>query len=250
MLAHAAGLQLAVSFFNIAEHELPLFRRFGFQATKWGEEALIELHGCAWTGRAYRWVRRQSSFCRRHGLVVSECVRESMPAGQWDRVMREICEISRLFLADKPQRGELQWLEGRFDPEHLGRKRDPSSPRARRGAGRIEGFLACDPVPARRPLVDGNLSATPRRRPRDHPLPLARGHADVPGRGRAAGLAMSGAGAAMSDADAGRQPVGPLGPGPGHAALRPDFRYGRGVSLQDAVSPLRSRTDISASIPG
>ena len=144
LLAYAAARQLVVTFFNVAEDELPLLRSFGFQATKWGEEALIDLRGCTWAGRGYQWVRRQTSFCLRHGLVVSECRREAMTPDQWDDLISGIDAISPLFLARKPQAGELQWLQGHFDPEHLGRRRIFIA-RARHGAGRIEGFLVCNP---------------------------------------------------------------------------------------------------------
>jgi phosphatidylglycerol lysyltransferase len=141
---HAAAEQLVLTFFNIAEDELPLFRRFGFQATKWGEEALIDLDDCTWSGHAYEWVRRQSNFCRRHGLIVSECQRERMSEDQWGHLMAELGEISPLFLATKPQARELRLLEGHFDPENLGRRRIFVA-RAKHGKGRIEGFLACNP---------------------------------------------------------------------------------------------------------
>jgi phosphatidylglycerol lysyltransferase len=123
---------------------LPLFRKLGFQVTKWGEEALIDLPGCTWAGREFEWVRRQSNFCRRHGLAVSECRRAWTSSGQWDRLIAELTEVSALFLADKPQSGEIQLLEGNFDPGCLGRKRIFVA-RADQGTGRIEGFLACNP---------------------------------------------------------------------------------------------------------
>ena len=38
-VGHAADHGYMLTFFNICEDQLPLFRKFGFQATKWGEEA-------------------------------------------------------------------------------------------------------------------------------------------------------------------------------------------------------------------
>src|SRR5271169_6284278 len=38
---YAHQRRLYVSFYNIADEEVPLFRRFGFQVTKWGEDALV-----------------------------------------------------------------------------------------------------------------------------------------------------------------------------------------------------------------
>jgi len=144
LVEHAVARRLVLTFFNIPEDELPLFRRFGFQATKWGEEALVDLPSCTWSGREYEWVRRQSNFCRRHGLVFSECRREDASAGQWKALLTELTEISALFLAVKPQAAEIPLLEGNFDPRHLGRKRIFIA-RAEGGTGRIEGFLASNP---------------------------------------------------------------------------------------------------------
>jgi phosphatidylglycerol lysyltransferase len=144
VVQHAAQRRLVLTFFNIPEDELPLFLRFGFQATKWGEEALIDLASCTWSGGAYEWVRRQSNFCRRQGLVFSECRREQIPPAQWEDLLAEIAEVSALFLADKPQASEIPILESNFDPRNLGRKRIFVA-RADGGTGRIEGFLACNP---------------------------------------------------------------------------------------------------------
>ena len=130
-----------LTFFNVGPDDLALFRRFGFQATKWGEEALIDLTTCDWSGRAYEWVRRQSNFCRRQGLVFSECPDGGTAADD----LAELSEISGLFLANKPQMGEISFLESRFDPRRLGRKRIFIA-RSHWGSGRIEGFLACNPA--------------------------------------------------------------------------------------------------------
>jgi phosphatidylglycerol lysyltransferase len=144
LVEHAAARGLVLTFFNIADDELPLFRRHGFQVTKWGEEALVDLADCSWSGKDFAWVRRQSNFCRRQGLVVSECRREMGTAQQWHRILEQLTEISNLFLAGKPQSDELRLLLSRFDPKHLGRKRIFVA-RAEHGKGRIEGFLACNP---------------------------------------------------------------------------------------------------------
>src|ERR1700722_2810856 len=44
-------------FYNIAPDEVSLFREFGFQVTKWGEEAIIDLAEATWKGKRYEWVR-------------------------------------------------------------------------------------------------------------------------------------------------------------------------------------------------
>lgn len=132
------------SFFNVPRAELPLFGKYGFQATKWGEEGVVDLPGRDFGGKEYAWVRRQSNFCRRHGLNVAECRPQALPAAEWNAVKVELGQVSAALLAAKPQAAELRFLEGSFDPENLGRKRIFVA-RREGGAGRIEGFLVCNP---------------------------------------------------------------------------------------------------------
>jgi phosphatidylglycerol lysyltransferase len=133
--------QLIISFYNIADDNLPLFERLGFQITKWGEDALIDLPDQTWSGRAFEWVRRQSNYCRRNGLVFCECNSDSYLPSQWDAIVAELREISSARLNTKPQAVEMSFLDGRFDPNCLGRKRLFVA----RSARRIEGFLLCNP---------------------------------------------------------------------------------------------------------
>jgi phosphatidylglycerol lysyltransferase len=63
----------------------------------------------------------------------------------WECLLVELAEVSAQFLANKPQASEISILESNFDPRQLGRKRIFVA-RADRGAGRIEGFLACNPA--------------------------------------------------------------------------------------------------------
>ena len=132
------------SFYNIAEAELPLFRKFGFQATKWGEEGIVDLQRRSWGGNEFAWVRRQSSYCRRHGVEIAECLPGAMAKREWNRLKTELCEISAAFLAAKPQAAELRFLVGSLDLEHLGRRRLFVA-RRDGDAGRVEGFLLCNP---------------------------------------------------------------------------------------------------------
>lgn len=132
------------SFFNVSRTELPLFRQYGFQATKWGEEGVVDLPGSDFGGPEYAWVRRQSNYCRRHGLGVAECRPEAMSADEWNEVQVELGEVSAALLAAKPQAAELRFLDGSFDLENLGRKRLFVA-RREAGAGRIDGFLVCNP---------------------------------------------------------------------------------------------------------
>jgi phosphatidylglycerol lysyltransferase len=135
--------RLSPSFYNIAEADLPLFRKYGFQVTKWGEEGVIDLRLRSWSGKDFAWVRRQSNYCRRQGLTVSECLRDAMPAAEWEILMAELDEVSAALLAAKPQAAELRFLDGSFDPGRLGRQRIFIA--RRQLSGRVEGFLVCNP---------------------------------------------------------------------------------------------------------
>jgi len=143
LVGHAADQGYTLTFFNICEDQLPLFRKFGFQATKWGEEAVVDLAQCTWSGKSYEWVRRQTNFCRRQGLEFLECRPEDHSGAQWARLTAELLQVSSLFLAGKPHSGEIRFLQGAFDPRRLGQKRVFVA--RNRALGRIEGFAACNP---------------------------------------------------------------------------------------------------------
>ena len=139
----ADGAGLVLCFYNLTDQDVPLVREQGFQVTKWGEEALVDLPECTWSGKAYEWLRRQTNYCQRQGLAVSECLRASEAEG-WNDVAAELLEISRTQLVNKPQADEIHFLEGRFDPSQP-RRRRLFVARAEGGRGRIECFLVCNP---------------------------------------------------------------------------------------------------------
>ncbi len=141
MVQHANEHGLTVSFYNIADDELPLFKQSGFQATKWGEDAWIDLSRHTWRGKAFEWVRRQSNYCDRQGIIFQECDPNKLAASAWDCIADELEEISASRLAGKPQVTEMNLLDGKFDRERLGRKRLFIA----RSSRRIEGFLICNP---------------------------------------------------------------------------------------------------------
>lgn len=138
---YAHQRRLYISFYNIADDEVLLFRRFGFQVTKWGEDALIDLRQHTWQGKAHAWVRRQSNYCLRRGISFSECFPNQLTTTEWNDIARELEEISASRLTTKPQVSEMNFLDGRFEPQHLGRKRLFIA----RSATSIEGFLICNP---------------------------------------------------------------------------------------------------------
>ncbi|HVA45961.1 MAG TPA: DUF2156 domain-containing protein [Pirellulales bacterium] len=141
LVAQADGRGEWLSFYNVAEDDLPLFRRHGFQATKLGEEAVLDLGDWSCQGKPFQWLRRQVNHCRRQRLAVRECVREQMTAAEWAGVTVELAELSAAFLAGKPQSAELRFLDGSFDPARLGRRRIFVA----RSQDRCEGFLVCNP---------------------------------------------------------------------------------------------------------
>ena len=140
----AAKAGLRPLFYNIAVDEAPLFREAGFQLTKWGEEAVIELAGLTWKGKRYEWVRRQSNYALRHGLEFVECHPDLMSHDAWDRLSHELTEVANGILSERPQVGDIGFLNGRFDPMHLGRRRLFLARHTR--LGRVEGFLLCNPM--------------------------------------------------------------------------------------------------------
>jgi nucleoside-diphosphate-sugar epimerase len=128
----------------VPENDLPLFDRYGFQSTKIGEEAIINLRQCTWQGKAYEWVRRQSSYCQRHGLVCREIGSEAITASQRSPRIAELEDISRDFLDRSPHGHKMRYFVSRFDPDRLFRRRVFAAI-AEGGKGRVEGFVVCTP---------------------------------------------------------------------------------------------------------
>ncbi|HTI50927.1 MAG TPA: DUF2156 domain-containing protein [Planctomycetaceae bacterium] len=143
--AHTSKHGLRVAFHNIGDGDLPLFRKHGFQVTKWGEEPVVDLEGCTWSGKAFEWVRRQTNFCLRHGVTAFEVRPEELEPEHWSRTFAEILEVAKESLSHKPQADEMKFFEGRIDNHPLGRRRLFVA-RSGHGAGRMEGFVVCNPM--------------------------------------------------------------------------------------------------------
>jgi phosphatidylglycerol lysyltransferase len=139
----ATGQRLRIMFYNILPDEVHLFRDAGFQVTKWGEEALIDLAQENWKGKRFEWVRRQSNYALRHGLEFVECQPDLMSGDAWDRLSQELIEVSNGILSERPQIGDIGFLNGRFDPSELGRRRLFLA--RNKELGRVDGFLVCNP---------------------------------------------------------------------------------------------------------
>lgn len=132
-------------FFNVADAELPLFSEFGFQSTKWGEEPIVDLKDRTWRGKQFEWVRRQTNYCLRHGLIAGEVGPEVVDSDEWPAILAELKEVARASLLKKAQSREMRFFEGSIESHELGLRRLFVA-RGDGGAGRIEGFVVCNPI--------------------------------------------------------------------------------------------------------
>ncbi len=129
-----------IAVYSITADEVPLFRDAGYAVNKFGEEPVIDLGGLNWQGKPFEWIRRQTNFCRRQGMVVDEitCPEACKSLSQ------ELQAVLVEDLSDRVYSRPLQLLEGHFDPQFLFRGRLFV---ARCGeAGRTEAFVAVYPM--------------------------------------------------------------------------------------------------------
>ncbi|MEM6886066.1 MAG: phosphatidylglycerol lysyltransferase domain-containing protein [Verrucomicrobiota bacterium] len=125
-----------VLFHNILEEDLPLFRSFGVEATKCGEEAVIPLQQTDWLGNQYEWVRRQESYCRRKALVAQE-VTNSLN----DSTRQELEWISADHVKRTTTGKEFSYFAGRLFLDDLKRQRIFVA----KSVDRVEAFIVCNP---------------------------------------------------------------------------------------------------------
>ena len=144
-IRRADSFGLISSFYNITDHDLGLFRDYGFQVTKWGEEPILDLPECTWSGRQYEWVRRQTGYCRRAGITIVEHRRADMDDESWNSLLKELRAVSDALLATKPQSREIQLVEGQLEVANWGRRRLFVA-YSRGARPRIEGFLIALPM--------------------------------------------------------------------------------------------------------
>jgi phosphatidylglycerol lysyltransferase len=140
----ADSFGLLTSFYNIPEDDIDLFREHGYQVTKWGEEPIVDLQECTWSGKPYEWVRRQTNYCRRAGITIVEHRREEMDDESWNALIRELRAVSDSLLATKPHSGEIQLVEGQLEVPGWGRRRLFVA--YSQDSARIEGFLIALPM--------------------------------------------------------------------------------------------------------
>lgn len=143
LLAFVRRQSYTLTFFNVDRQQAEAFRQHGFQTTKVGEDSLIDLAECRWKGKDFEWVRRQSNFCLRQGLICQEVPLADTSVAT-PALFEELMEVSRLFLKGKPQGGQMRYFVSRFDPQKLIRHRLFVA-RASGGQGRTEAFIVCNP---------------------------------------------------------------------------------------------------------
>jgi phosphatidylglycerol lysyltransferase len=141
----ASRARLHLAFYNICDEALSIFRKFGFQVTKWGEEPIVDLGNCTWSGKSFEWVRRQTNYCLRNGLAAFEVHPEGLESAQWSRTLAELREVSAQSLGHKPQAVPIRFFEGQIEDHDLGLRRLFIA-RNTYGAGRVEGFVVCNPM--------------------------------------------------------------------------------------------------------
>lgn len=132
-------------FLGIGESDLPLFRQFGLQVTKWGEEPIVDLTTCQFSGKPFEWVRRQTNYCTRMGVVTSEVRPHELSSDEWNTIYSELLLVAAESLATKAQASEMKFFEGQIESHAIGHRRLFIA-RSDKGAGRIEAFLLCNPI--------------------------------------------------------------------------------------------------------
>ena len=131
-----------IVFHNILAADLHIFTARGCQATKCGEEPIIDLQDTSWTGKPYHWVRRQENFCKRQGLSAEEVIPSWHSPYYRDIVAPELTEISKNHIRTTNNGHEFNYFAGRFKAEQMNRKRVFIA----KNAQRIEAFIVCNPA--------------------------------------------------------------------------------------------------------
>ena len=129
-----------IAVYNVNRHDAALLQDEGFIVNKFGEEPVLNPQQQTWSGRRFEWVRRQSNFCRRAGVVVEEIAAADQQAELGDTLLEIMNDDLSGRTFDKP----LRLLEGQFHPHQLQRRRLFVARRA--DDDDIEGFLACSPL--------------------------------------------------------------------------------------------------------
>ncbi|MBB02434.1 MAG: hypothetical protein CMJ47_07300 [Planctomyces sp.] len=133
------------SFFSIEEEQLPLFRKYGYQATKFGENTHIPLADHNWKGKPYAWIRRQVSFVSRQGIIAREINLEDLSQTERTETFARLQEINDEHLSERVMKHEIGLLEGKLYPDYFYRRRlfvacEEANP------DNWQAFVACTPM--------------------------------------------------------------------------------------------------------
>ncbi|HEV3137566.1 MAG TPA: phosphatidylglycerol lysyltransferase domain-containing protein, partial [Pirellulales bacterium] len=94
LLEFARANRWTVSFVNVPRSHTGLFRRHGFEITKWGEEPIIRLQDATWQGQDYAWVRRQENFCIRQGVEFREVAADPLDDVYREQIVPQLEAVS------------------------------------------------------------------------------------------------------------------------------------------------------------
>jgi phosphatidylglycerol lysyltransferase len=130
-----------VGAYQVSPHMRDAFRRAGFRDIQIGKEAVFALSKFSLAGGALELVRAAANKARREGVVVSEHRPFAMGARS---VNDELRAISAEWLRARGEH-EFGFLLGSLALEQRTAKRYFIA-RSGKGAGRIEGFIVCEPI--------------------------------------------------------------------------------------------------------
>ena len=135
--------KITASFFNAGTEDVELLSTFGFNATKFGEEPIVELDNCSWQGKDYEWVRRQTNFCLRNQLEFEEVRRDELSPAEWAELMDEMDIISSHFLEGRAHASGIRNIVSRFSRSLIFGQRVFIARNVEKQ--RVEGFVMCNP---------------------------------------------------------------------------------------------------------
>lgn len=140
-IAFAQSRRWRVHFLNIMAGDVPLFREYGFQLSKTGEEPLIDLRTATWAGKDFAWVRQQENASSKAGVEFREVDVAILEPAERNRLAAELREVSDLHVNGTVYGRELGLMVGKLDVEEMFRKRLFVAERA----GKIEAFVVSTP---------------------------------------------------------------------------------------------------------
>jgi phosphatidylglycerol lysyltransferase len=137
----AAMTGCPVGAYQVTPHMRDAFQEAGFNDIQIGKEAIFDLSRFSLAGGLMELVRAATNKARREGVVVSEHRPFALGAGA---VNHELRAISAEWLRSKGEH-EFGFLLGSLALEQRSAKRYFIA-RSGAGAGRIEGFIVCEPI--------------------------------------------------------------------------------------------------------